>query len=558
MSPIALRIARTELRRTLRTVASSRTKILLYGVLGVVFFAPFLLFGSLLLSTAGEELAAGEIGSDALASVPAFVTGGAAVAFVGLTVFATIRTVTAVGDVDQPAFLLLSTPLRNAVLGLLLREAAYFATWLATPALVLASAFAWGAGEPLVVPAALATLVVVIGTAVPVGFAVGIPIRHLLTVYEPIARYRTPIFVGLGLLYFGGIALGWLDSVVGVLFEALGGSPLGWPGQLLLAGVPRIGFTAPEAAGAVVGATAVLAFALTAGVRMAEYHWFSDPARTSDGAEESGAGETDSSDRLGATLGGLVSRPVATVAVTALRRTKRAPIRLVYVAYPLFGMFVFVESLVQTGTIPAYGAVMLSLYVVWAAGAAFTLNVLGDHGPAIESVLTSTVSGREVIGGTVVAGVLVGLPLAVLVPVATGLASPLGVTETALLVAGTVVGVCVSPGLAAGVGTWFPRFGSVRVTNNREAVIPSKTAFLLYSLAVLVPSAAAALLYTDAGPGAMAELLSFLLSLPPALDVTVPTTGIVAVAWAAVIAGLVAPVASVRYAVARFDSYRPY
>lgn len=537
---------------------SSRTKLLLLGVLGLVVFAPFLLFGSLLLSTAGEELAAGEIGSDALASVPEFVTGGAAVAFVGLTVFATVRTVTAVGDVDRPAFLLLSTPLRNTVLGLLLREAVYFAIWLAVPTVVLAGAFAGGAGSPLVVLTAVATLAVLIGTAVPVGFAVGIPIRHLLTVYEPVARYRTPIFVALALLYFGGIALGWLDSVVSVLFEALGGSPLGWPGQLLLAGVPRIGFSPPEAAGALVGSAAVLAFALTAGVRMAAHHWFSDPARTSDGDETSEPGETDSSDRLGSVIGGVLSRPVATVTVTAVRRTKRAPIRLVYVAYPLFGAFAFVESIVQTGTVPAYVAVILSLYVVWATGAVFTLNVLGDHGPAIESVLTSTVSGRDVIGGTVLAGVLVGLPLAVVVPVGTGLASPLGVTETALLTAGTVAGVFVSPVLATGVGSWFPRFGSVRVTNNREAVIPSKTAFLVYSLAVLIPAAGAALLYVDSAPELLAGLLSFVLSLPPAFDVTVPETAIVAFAWIAVVAGLLAPVASARYAVTRFDGYRPY
>lgn len=558
MSTIAVRIARTELRRTFRTVASSRTKLLLYGVLGLVFFAPMLLFGSLLLSTAGEELAAGEIGSGALGSVEEFVTGGAAVAFVGLTALATIRTVTAVGDVDRSAFLLVSTPLRNTVVGLLLREVAFFALWLATPTVVLAGAFAWGAGSPPVVLGAVATLAVLVGTAVPVGFAVGIPIRHLLTVYEPIARYRTPIFVALALVYFGGIALGWLDSVVGVLFAVLGGSPLGWPGQLLLAGVPGIGYAPVEAVGAVLGGAALVGVSVSAGVRLAEYHWFSDPARPDEGTSAGTADvETDTSDPV-ATLTRVLSRPTATVTVTALRRTKRAPIRLVYVAYPLFGAFAFVENLAQTGTIPAYGAVMLALYVVWAAGAAFTLNPLGDHGPALDSVLTSTVSGREVVAGTVLAGVLAGLPLAVVVPAGAGFASPLGGPETALLTAGTVLGVCVSPVLAAGVGSWFPRFGSVRVTNKREAVVPSKTAFLVYSLAVLVPAASGALLYADSGPELLAGLLSVLLSLAPALEVTVPETAVVGVAWTAVAAGALAPLASGRYAVRKFDAYRPY
>lgn len=547
-------VAGTQVRRVFRGVLSSRTKILLYVVVGLVGFVPLVLVGALLLSAAGEQLAAGEVGSDILESVPGIVTGATAVGLISLTAMATIRAFTNVADVDEPAGLLISASLRDVVVGLLGAELLFFALWLAPVALVLSASLAYGAGTLLPVLAAPALLVVLLAVAIPVGFALGVCIRHLLTVYEPIARYRTPILVAVGVAYFGAIALGWIGPITALLFELLGDSPLGWPGHILLAGVPGVEFSAARALGGLVGVAVVVPAALFAGLRAAELHWFADPAQTEDGA----AAEVESSDRLGAVLGTVASRPVRTVTVTAVRRTKRAPVRLLYVAYPLFASLFFLQELVQTGSLPTVGALALSVYVVWGAGAAFTLNILGDHGPAMESVLISTVSGREVVGGTVLAGVLVGVPAALLVGPVAGFVSPLSGVQTALLVAGTLLGVVVSPVLASGVGSLFPRFGSVRVMNKREAVMPSKTAFLVYTLTLLLPSGAAATLYADGAASFVADALTGLLSLLPAVSPTVTGGLVTAVAWLVLLAGLAGPFVSVWYAVDRFDSYRPY
>jgi hypothetical protein len=547
-------VARTQVSRVLRGVLSSRTKILLYVVVGLIGVAPVLFLGALVLSTAGEQLAAGEVGNDVLESVPGIVTGATAVGLIGLTLMATIRAFTNVADVDEPACLLISASLRDVVVGLLGAELLFFALWLVPVTLALSGSLAYGAGTPLPVLVAPAVLVVLLAVAIPVGFVLGVCIRHLLTVYEPIARYRTPLLVAVGIAYFGAIALGWIGPITTLLFELLGDSPLGWPGHILLAGVPEVAFSAARALGGLVGVAVVVPAALFAGLRAAEFHWFADPVQTENGA----AAEVESSDRLGAALGAVASKPVRTVTVTAVRRTKRAPVRLLYVAYPLFMSLFFVQELVQTGSLPTVGALALSLYVVWGAGAAFTLNILGDHGPAVESVLVSTVSGREVVGGTVLAGVLVGVPAALLVSPVAGFVSPLSGTQTALLVAGTLLGAVVSPVLASGVGSLFPRFGSVRVMNKREAVMPSKTAFLVYTLAILLPSGAAATLYTDGAVSFVASALTGLLSLSPVVSPTVTAGLVTAVAWTVLLAGLAGPFVSAWYAVDRFDSYRPY
>jgi hypothetical protein len=292
---------------------------------------------------------------------------------------------------------------------------------------------------------------------------------------------------------------------------------------------------------------------VVAGIRVANVHWFADPAQT----EESETTETPSESRFGVAVFGGIRGPVQTVTVATLRRAKRSPIRLLYVAYPILMAFLFVEELLQTGTLPVYGAVALSLYVAWGTGALFSLNLLGDRGPAMETELLSTVSGRQVVAGTTLAGLLVGVPLALVVPPAVGLASSLSLSRVAGLTAGTLVGAVVSPLLAAGVGTLFPRFGSVRVVNKREAVMPSKTAFILYTLAIALPVVAAATLWLE-GQGTVATLLSLLLSLVPVIEVTISELAVTVVAWVLVVAGVLAPGLSALYATRTFDSYRPY
>ncbi|MFC6717701.1 hypothetical protein ACFQGT_08680 [Natrialbaceae archaeon GCM10025810] len=551
MNAVPLEIARTESRRSIRVVIGNRTTLLLNLVFGVLGFGFLTVFGGMALYFAGREVAAGNVplSSDQASQLA---TGGTALLWLSAVVFATVRTVTRVADVDEPACLLVSTSVRNAVVGLLGAELLLLSIWVVPPLLVLSGAYAYGTGTVLPVALALGLFAVVATTAFPVGFVLGVWIRHLITVYEPIARYRTPIVALVMVVYVGVFATGQFNTLVGTLFDLLSGSPLDWPGHLLLIAIPTVSPSIGALVGTLLGTALLAGVGLAAGVASARIHWFADPARTEDAVVD-----RDSSRRLDDILSVGLPRGVLTVAATAIRRTKRAPARLIFVAYPLFFSFYFVAQIVQTGTVSPPAAVLFCLYVVWGSGAIFTLNPLGDLGRGLPVVLTSTLSGRDAVAGRIVAGALVGIPVALLVSLGVGYLSPLSLEATAFLVAGTVVGTVVAPALATGVGTLFPRFGSVRVSSNREAIVPSKTAFVVYTLALVVPGASAALLYADGGVELVATVLTTLVSWIPGLDLSlaVPPEAVTGVAWAFLALGLVAPFLSVSYAVRRFDRY---
>ena len=551
MTRVSLTIARLEFRRTARVVAGDRTKLLFTLAIATMALGPITAVGALLLPAAGEAVAAGELAGNA-GFVTDAVTGGFAFVWLIVAVMATIRTVTTVADIDEPACLLVSTSLRNVVVGLIGAELLAFLVWLLPPVVILSSAFAYGAGSAVPVVVAIGLLAVVLATALPVGFAVGVGIRHLLTVYEPIARYRTPLVVGIVLAYFGAIAFDLLGSVFDGLYGPLAASPLGWPGHVLLAVIPGLSPSPVALVGAAVGVLLLVTAALTAGIAAARLHWFADPARTDDG----GATTVESSSRLSTLLAGRVERPTKTVAVTAIRRARRAPVRLLYVAYPLFGAIFFLEDVARTGTIPTPVAVLLTLYVVWGAGALFTLNPLGDLGRALPAVMTSTVSGRQVVAGLVLAGALVAAPVALVVVPLVGLASPLGLEATAVALVGGVAGAVVAPALATGIGALFPRFGSVRVTSNREAVMASKTAFFVYTAAIALPAGAAVVLYEDGLADVLATITTVILTQIPRLEVAVSATTFTTAAWIVLPLGVVAPLVSYWFAVRRFDEYR--
>ncbi|MFP8889962.1 hypothetical protein ACLI4U_09335 [Natrialbaceae archaeon A-CW2] len=551
MTSPALTIGTTEYRRKFRIVVGNRTKLLLMLAVAVFALGPMLVFGSLLLPAVGESVAAGNVVAFETITATDVATGGTALLWFGLFALATVRTVSSVGDLDEPACVLVSSPLSAVVVGLVFGEMLAFLTWLVPITLVLSGAFAYGAGTLWPVVVALPFVVVLFCSAFPAGFVVGIGIRHLLTVYEPVARFRTPLLVLVGVAYFGTIAFGQFDRVMTFLFDLFSGSPLGWPGHLLLFGVPNVSPSVVLAGGSLALTGVLAVVAIRAGTWLTSFHWFADPYRKP--TDTVPASEPTSS-RLSAVLGMGLGRPVTTVALTAIRRAKRAPIRLLYVAYPLFMAAFFVDEIARTGTLPASLAVLCCLYVVWGAGALFTLNPLGDLGPALPTVLTSTVTGRQAVTGHIVAGTVVSVPIAIVVSLAVGLLSPLSLEQTAVLLVGTVIGTIASPALATGVGTVFPRFGSVKLTSKREAVMPSKTAFVVYTLCILIPAGAAAVLYADAAEP-MAATATAVLSLSPVGSITVAASRISLAAWIALPAGLLAPLASAGYAVERFDTY---
>jgi hypothetical protein len=397
--------------------------------------------------------------------------------------------------------------------------------------------FAVGAGS--VVGAVLLPVTTLTATVVGTvaGFAGGLAVLSVVARSRFLQRYKTWIGV-LGLLvYFGVLFGGSADSAFEPVLRALGSSPVGWYADLALLG------TAPSAdslraGGAVLGSLVVIFGGLGASVRLAGHLWFESSARPA----ETTASTSEMDRSLLARLP--VSRPTRRIARKGWLRARRAPITLVYAVYPVFVLYAPVAGAVSTGSVPNYLPTALALYVAWAAGAAFTLNPLGDEGGVLPVTLTTPVSGRQFVAGHALTGIAVGVPLALLAVVVgaafAGL-SPLAVGAVALL---AVVLPVAGTGIAVGVGTLFPKFETSRISRSREAVVPSLLAFGGFSLALTLLALPALL-------GSFAVVADALAGLAGTTTPLVTLGGAVTTAVLVSVAGGV----GVWYAIREFESY---
>lgn len=238
----------------------------------------------------------------------------------------------------------------------------------------------------------------------------------------------------------------------------------------------------------------------------------------------------------------LLARPTRTVTLAAWRRTKRAPIRLLYVAYPLFFLYAPLRTAFESG-VPTSLPVLVALYGTWAVGAT-VLNPLGDEGSVLPTTLLSGVEGRQFVVGHVLSATLVGVPVVALATGAAGALSPLAPARWLALTAASALLVVAGSVLAVGVGVLFPRFGTVEVFRSREVTMPSKGAFAAYSLALLggTVGAVVALVPTIAG------FVGGLVGVP---QVAVSVGG----GALAVLVGAVGPVMAYRWAAKQFESF---
>ncbi len=109
--------------------------------------------------------------------------------------------------------------------------------------------------------------------------------------------------------------------------------------------------------------------------------------------------------------------------------------------------------------------------------------------------------------------------------------------------------------VAIGIGTTFPRFGEVNVTKSRTAVVPSKTAFATYSLAVLLGYGGAVTAITPGTAASVSGMFEFVTGvLGYAIIISPPTVKLIGGAIA-VLLGVVAPPLAYLYSVRRFESY---
>ncbi len=544
------RLAAIDVRRMVRkhTERNRGVGSLVSTAMFVLLFAVTTLAGGYGAKLAGEALVAGSL-SDITANGIVQARGLVAVLGLILTVVIAVRAFGQRGTLTNAEGVLSIVPTREALVSVLVAESAYVLLWLAGPILGASVGLAVGTGTVwpvLSIPLAVGMIGV---TGVAVGYPLGLGLRHVVTRFAFVARNKGALIVLAFVLYFAFVVSGSLNATIGALFEPLQTSPTGWFADLLFLGVPVVDVSPLRAAGAV-GVLAVLGvLSVVAGTRFANAHWFSDPAVAGDSEPE--PVEERSEPAIERRLEPYVGLPTATLVALAWRRSIRAPIKLLYAAYPLFFAIGGIADIVQTGEVPSSLPVATLIFVTWAAGVIFTLNPLGDQGAGLPTALLSRVDGKRFVRAHLLASLLVALPVGITLTAAAALASPVETTTAVAVVLAAPVLMVVSSALSIGIGIAFPRFEAISIARSLKTVIPSTLAFILFSAHLLATTLSAVLVYDRPARSATAALLSWVLPFGLSVD-----AGTVYIASGMVLVALaLAPIASYRYAVRRFDTY---
>jgi len=565
----SLRLTRIDVRRMVRkrtdpdNWVTSIVSVGLFALLTLGLTAAGVYGGRAL----GRALASGSLDPSG-AGVATAARGVFGVVWVIAVVIFAVRAVGQRGTLTNAEGVLTVVPTVEAYLGLVASELVYLLIWTLLPA--VGAGVGLALGTETLWPLAGVPLAVALGgaTAVAAAYALGLGVRHVVTRFPFVARHKNGLIALVFVLYMAAIVSGSLNQAVVGLFEPMAASPVGWYADLGLLGLPNVAAAATHAAGAVVASVAFAAVAVAAGTAIARRHWFADPALAGESEDDHEPADSATSrpsdavtpattddDWLARRLETVVDRPTAALAVLAWRRAARAPLKLMYAAYPLFfGTGAFVEIL-QTGEIPAYLPYALLVFVAWAGGVVFTLNPLGDQGSVLAPTILSEVTGRKFVLAHVLAGLVVVVPVGTVLVGLVAALSPVGAQKTAILVGLSPVAMVVAAGLSVGIGTAFPRFEATNLTRSMEAVVPSPWAFVLFSAHVVLTAVAAVLVGLEGARTLGATLIGGLASFVLSTQVSVAPSTLYAVSAVALVVLLLLPAASYRYAVRTFDRY---
>lgn len=473
---LALVVARTELRRTWRSLRSDH-QLLLAGA--VIFGLMYAVGGGVLGYLAGATLTDG--GGPSLTAL----RPGSVAAVVFGTFIVAQRTVKKTGSLDAHEGVLTAVPAPTVAVGIVLSEFGRAALFLGGPVLGTLIGFGVGSADPLATAVVAIVLVAFAVFVILLGFVVGMGIKAAAMRSRSIANHRGV----LGFVLSFGVAIVYVAIVNGEVarqvLSPLFATPIAWVPDLALAATPGAS-PAPYRVG---GAAATLglglpALAVAAG-RVAPMVWLGDSVRPDADADSAATavGDAHPIDRV---LPDRFPRTTAAVARKTLLRARRAPFTIQYAIVPFFFVFFYaVQGLLESGTLPGWLPLGVAVASAITTGAAFSLNPIGSEGDALPITLTAGFDGREFVAGLFAAGWLVGLPIAVALPLVTGLATgaaPPTILATVAIGVGLSIG---APGIAAGAGVHFPNFETQSVHGGRETVVPKGWAFGLFGLGVV-------------------------------------------------------------------------
>ncbi|WP_338742260.1 hypothetical protein [Haloplanus salilacus] len=468
------RIGRAEFVRSVRRQVKNKRRLL-----GLIFAVLF--FGGNLFFVLPTAYVLGRT-ARSIATIP-YLAPAATVLPAGILVLALLRTLERIGSSDTEDLLLTTVHPRAVVVGLIVAEVGRVTVWFGLPIGAVLFTFALGVGS-LSLPLAVGLLLLpIVCWAAIWGYAGGLA---LLRVFRRIPTVHRALKVGgvvamLGLIvasqFVGQYVVEKGVSIRGIL-DGLTFAPLTDYVALAFVGT-RLEQPTSAAALGVLGATlATTPVGFAVATRQASALWFTDKPQSSGSTREP------------TSTGGFRAPPPfawrksGRIAWGLLLRGVRNPGELGHLVMILFLIGPLGTTVVQSsgdtlGPLVAGTGVGIGTYL---AGATFGLNPLGDDRPQLPLLLLTTTDTRTVVWGRVVAGLAVGIPIAVLVSLAS---IPLGTSPVSAIVFAAVgAGMCLGAALfAVGIGTLYPIYEE-REFWGTETVVPSTLVMMGYTLVV--------------------------------------------------------------------------
>ena len=464
-------IGLTEMRRRWRAIRARPTQFVSF-ILSLLFIPPLVIGPPLGAYVGGQALLSGSFETPIADARRLSVSLWLAVA-----VFGGYRGYTTLFGPDNRDGLLTTVSYHQLLVGVLFAEGVTFGLPAFLVSTVAAILFAVSVDSLIAGPTLLVAIGLLLSTAFATGLVVALLIKNGGVRSRALNRLRTVAFVVCFGLYMSVIFSNSASAILDPLYWLLTPTPIGWVGDLVLLSA-GVGSSPLAAGGALLVGTVGVGLSVPVVSRLTEWLWYAD------GLDPvSVESTTDVSWLLG-----LLPQPLVGVAMVDWKRTWRAPVSIAYVIYPHVILFVPIIETVETGTVGRLFPLLVVVCGIWLTGALFTLNSLGNEGAVLPSTLLTPTPGRAVVGGHIVAGALIGLPVTATGVVVFGLLSPLTGWAVLSLTVGTLFLAAAAGPIATGIGVALPRYEAVSLSRSRKAIIPSTFAFVVYSTVIGVSS----------------------------------------------------------------------
>jgi hypothetical protein len=474
------RIGRAEFVRSLRRY-SRDTRRLVGIAFAVLFFGGNLLFALPAVYVLGWSVRS-------VSTIPYF-EPAATLLPLGIFLLATLRTMERLSSVDSEDLLLTTVHPRAIVVGLITAEIGRLLLWFGVPLVAIVGAFAVGLGSPALLVTAGVVVLPIVCCAAVWGYAVGIGLLRVLRRLPTVRRMLKVggIFALVAIVVLSQVVARYLvagDISLESILSLLSVAPLGDYLAIGFVGTPVPTTVTPAATVVLATWIGLTPVGLAAAERQATALWFTDdPVRRS---------ASEGSSKPAVSEGGFSPpQPFAwsksgRVAWGYLTRAVRHPqefshlLMLVFLLGPMGGTF-FQRSSSEGFPLLVAGAGVL--FGVYLSGATFGLNPLGDDRPQLPLILLTETAPGTFLRARVLAGLVVGLPFVVLVPVASILAGtrPLGGVTFAAVGTGFSLLAAL---FALGLGCAYPIYEE-RQLWGAETVAPSMLVLIGYSFVVI-------------------------------------------------------------------------